>query len=222
VLEWAKDLPEGVQFIGGNPVLKPERLGKGTGIDAADAELFKGATYCIVPSPQSTAPAIDMLSSLATMLGAKPYFIDAAEHDGLMAGVTHLPATLATALLAATVRSQGWREMSRLAGADYLSATRLAPQDGATARAQFLAHRVDLVRWIDTVIAELGELRGMLEREDASALESLAESIATERDKWLSGSLEEAGASVDMQSIQFSPARLFIGGLADRTPRKKT
>ncbi len=222
VLEWAKDLPDGVQFIGGNPVVKSERLGNETGIDAADADLFKGATYCLVPSPKSSAPAIDTVSSFATMLGAKPYFIDAAEHDGLMAGVQHLPAALATALLSATVRSQGWRELSRLAGTDYSAATGLAPRDGATAREQFLAHRVDLMRWIDTMIDELSELRGMLEREDAGALESLAESLAAERDKWLSGKLEDTGATVDMQSIQLNPARLFIGGLADRTPRKKS
>lgn len=109
VLEWAKDLPEGVHFIGGNPVVKPDRFGKETGIDAADADLFKDATYCIVPSEHVAAPAIDTLSAFASMLGAKPYFIDAAEHDGLMAGVQHLPAALATALLSATVRSQGWR-----------------------------------------------------------------------------------------------------------------
>jgi len=221
VLEWAKDLPEGVHFIGGDPVIKPDRIGKETGIDAADADLFKDATYCVIPSERAPAPAIDTFTAAVSLLGAKPYFVDAAEHDGLMAGVQHLPAALATAFLSATVRSQGWREMGRLASVNYQAATGLAPQDGATAREQFLAHRVDLMRWIDTVIAELGELRGMIEREDASALEALVESIAEERAKWLGGKLDDVGPSVNMQSIQFNPARLLIGGLADRPPRKK-
>ncbi len=221
VIDWAKDLPESVQFVGGNPIVKPDRIGNETGIDAADADLFQGTIYCLVPSTNASAQAIDTLSSFVAMLGAKSYFIDAAEHDGLMAGVQHLPAMLGTALLAATVRSPGWREMSKLAGANYLAATGLAPQNAATARVQFLGHRADLMRWVDEVIGELGELRGILEREDAAALEALVQSVSAERDKWLSGRLEETGASVDMQAIQFNPARLFIGGLADRTPKKK-
>jgi prephenate dehydrogenase len=221
VLEWANDLPDGVHFIGGDPVIPPGRSGGKTGIAAADADLFKGATYCLVPSKNAGAPAIDTLSSFATMLGAKPYFIDAAEHDGLMTGVEHLPAALATALLAITIRSRGWREMSKLAGESFRATTALVPPDGATAREQFLAHRVDLLRWIDDVTAELGELRGMLAREDFSALETLVQSLAEERDKWMSGKMEDADSSVDAQAVQFNPAHLLIGGLADRTPRKK-
>jgi prephenate dehydrogenase len=221
VLDWAKDLPEGVHFIGGDPVIQPGRRGPTTGIEAANSDLFKDATYCLVPSTTTGAPAIDTVASFATMLGAKPFFIDAAEHDGLMTGVEHLPAALATALLAVTVRSQGWREMSKLAGENFRAAIAQVPQDGATAREQFLAHRVDLVRWIDDVTAELGALRGMLAREDSSALETLVQSLAEERDKWMSGKLETADSSVDAQPVQFNPAHLLIGGLADRTPRKK-
>jgi len=130
----------GRPLIGGDPVLQPGRVSGQTGIDAASAELFKGATYCLVPSMGAGAAAIDTLSSFATMLGAKPYFIDAAEHDGLMTGVEHLPAALGLALLAATVRSRGWREMSKLAGESFRATTGLAPQDSATAREQFFAH----------------------------------------------------------------------------------
>ena len=221
VLEWAKDLPEGVHFVSGNPVIKPEKMTAKSGIDAADADLLNGATYCIVPSTHTGTSAVDTISSFATLLGAKPYFLDAAEHDGLMAGVQHLPAALATALLSATVRSQGWREMGKLAGADYQVATGLAPQDSATAREQFLAHRTDLIRWIDAVTSELSELRGMLARADSAALEALVQSLATERDQWMRGKLEESGPVVDARDLQFSPARLFLGGLADRTPKKK-
>jgi prephenate dehydrogenase len=221
VLEWAKDLPEGVHFVGGDPVLPPGRGSGKTGIAGADADLFKGATYCLVPSKDAGAPAIDTLSSFATMLGAKPYFIDAAEHDGLMTGVEHLPAALALALLSATVRSRGWREMSKLAGEGFRATTGLAPQDAATAREQFFAHRVDLIRWIDDLTTELAQLRGMLAREDSAALEALVGPLAAERDKWLSGKAGDDDTSTDIHAIKFNPARLLIGGLAERTPRKK-
>lgn len=221
VLEWAKDLPEGVHFVGGDPVLQPGRGGGQTGIDAADPDLFKGATYCLVPSKDASAPAIETLASFATMLGAKPYFIDSAEHDGLMTGVEHLPAALALALLGVTMRSRGWREMSKLAGESFRATTGLAPQDAATAREQFFAHRADLIRWIDDVMAELGKLRGMLEHEDSAALEALVKPLAAERDRWLAGKSGDEDSSADVQAVRFNPAHLLIGGLADRTPPKK-
>jgi prephenate dehydrogenase len=221
ILEWAKDLPEGVHFVGGDPILQPGRRTGKIGIEGADAELFKDATYCLIPSKDAGASAIDTLSSFASMLGAKPYFIDAAEHDGLMTGVEHLPAALALALLAATVRSRGWREMSKLAGESFRATTGLAPQDAATAREQFFAHRVDLIRWIDDVTAELGHIRGMLEREDSAAIESLVAPLAAERDKWLAGKSGDEESSGDVQAVRFNPAHLLIGGLAERTPRKK-
>lgn len=222
VLAWASELPDGVQFVGGDPVIQIDRVGTETGIDAADVDLFKGATYCIVPSKTAAAQAVDTVASFAAMLGATPYFIDAAEHDGLMTGVAHLPALLAAALLSATVRSRGWREMSKLAGADFRAATGIAPHDGAAAREQFLAHRADLVRWIDALAEEMQTLRGMLEREDAAAIEALVNSIAVERERWLSGKAQDQDRAVDWQATQFNPAHLFIGGLADRAPKKKT
>jgi prephenate dehydrogenase len=221
VLEWAKDLPGGVEFVGGNPVISANRDLAGHGIDAADAALLQGATYCLIPAVNASPQAIDMLTSFVNLLGAKPYFIEAAEHDGLMAGVQHFPAFLATAYAASIVQSQGWRERGKLAGAAFRAATELVPEDKQTAREQFLSHRVDLTRWIDLSIAKLREMREMLAREDAAAVEALIQVIADERAKWLSGKLDNDGMPPEMESIQNQTARLFLGGLADRQRKIK-
>ena len=222
VLEWAHDLPGGVEFVGGNPVLKPDRVIHGHGIDAADAELLRGATYCLVPAVTASPQAIDTLSGFVNLLGAQPYFIEAAEHDGLMAGVQHFPAFLATAYAASIIQNQGWRERGKLAGAAFRTVTELVPEDKQTARDQFLSHRTDLTRWVDVTIAKLRDLRGMLEREDAAALEALVQTITDERAKWQSGKLATDGLpSPAMENIQNQTARLFLGGLADRQRKIK-
>lgn len=220
VMEWSKGLPQGIQFIGGDPAISPRRATGAHGIDAADADLFQGATYALTASTTASPQAIETVTNFAALLGAKPLFIDAAEHDGLTAGVQHLPAVLATALAAATIQSQGWRELGRLAGADYASATAPAPQDAKTAREQFLAHREDLVHWIDRIQDQLRELRRMVERGDAATIETLITSLAEERERWLSGNLEASQEPVDWQSAQSGIARLFLGGLADRGKKK--
>lgn len=222
VLEWAKQLPAGVEFIGGDPVLDKNRVIEGHGIDAADAALFDGATYCLVPAVTASSQAIDTLNGFVNVLGAQPYFIEAAEHDGLMAGVQHLPALLATAYAASIVQQQGWRERGKLAGANFRALTDLVPADKSTAREQFIAHRDDLTRWLDLHIAKLNELRDALARQDATTLEATVQTIADERARWLSGKLESDGMPrPEMETIQHQTARLFLGGLAERQRRIK-
>ena len=219
VMEWAKELPQGVHFIGGNPILQPERI-KGDGVDAANADLFEGATYCLMPSVNSAPQAIDTMTNFVTTLGAKPHFIDAHEHDGLMAGVEHLPALLATALASVTMTSQGWRELAKVAGKNFRTAIGMIPADEASAREQFLSHRDDLIRWIDTLTQELNALRGVLDRQDAAALESSVKKIDDVRSKWLSGGFEETGASADMSATRMNIGHFLLGSLADRGKKK--
>lgn len=221
VLDWARELPREVEFIGGNPVLDPRREIGGQGIDAADATLFQNATYCLVPSVSASAQAIDVMSGFVNVLGAKPYFIEAAEHDGLMAGVQHLPALLATAYASSIVTEQGWIERSKLASATFRAAMDLVPSDKHTARMQFLAHREDLTRWIDQSIAKLRELRTLLVTENAEALEALVQTIADERAKWQSGQLDRGALPAPDLQASSSFERLFLGGLSDRMKRPK-
>ncbi len=220
VMEWAQVLPSNVHFIGGDPIPSPRRPTSGHGIEAADADLLKDATYCLVSSATAASSAIQTLTNFVAVLGARPYFIDAAEHDGLMAGVEHLPTLLETALAAVTMRSQGWRELGRVAGANYREATALLPDKAETGRAEFLANREYLLQWTDRMLEVLRDLRGMLEREDGEGLVKLIESLDAERERWQSGRPEESGPAVDWQEAQSSLSRLLLGGLADRGKKK--
>ena len=104
----------------------------------------------------------------------------------------------------------------------FRAATELVPEDKQTAREQFFSHRADLTRWIDLSIAQLRDMRDMLAREDAAAVEALVQTIAGERAKWLSGKLDDVGIPrPDMESMQDQTARLFFGGLASRQKKTK-
>lgn len=222
VLQWASELPSSVEFVGGNPIINPKREISGQGIDAADATLLQDATYCLVPSVSASAQAIDVMSGFVNVLGAKPYFIEAAEHDGLMAGVHHLPALLATAYASSIVTEQGWIERSKVAGATFRATMDLVPTDKQAASLQFLAHREDLMRWIDQSIVKLRELRAWLATENTDALGALVQTIADERAKWQSGQLDRGALPApDMTQVSGSFERLFLGGLSDRMKRAK-
>ncbi len=220
VIQWAQALPANVHFIGGNPIPSPRRSVSGHGIDAAEADLLQGATYCLVSSPTADASAIQVLTNLVAIVGAKPYFIDAAEHDGLIAGVEHLPTLLETALAAVTMRSQGWRELGQVAGANLNAATALLPENAESGRAQLLSNRADLLPWIDRTMQTLRELRGMLEREDGEGLQKLIDTLNAERERWQSGRLDESSTPVDWQEARSGLSRMLLGGLADRGKKK--
>src|SRR5207237_8878196 len=123
VLEWAADLlPNGVRFVGGHPMAGKTE----TGPDAADAKLFQGAVWCLVPLATSPREAIDEAVQIVESLGASAYFLDADEHDGLVASVSHLPYLTSVALIGHLGRERSWRETASLAAGGFASGTHRA------------------------------------------------------------------------------------------------
>ena len=108
VLEWAREcLPPNVDFVGGHPMAGRET----SGLDDADASLFKGRIYCLVPAPGTGEGAVQSMVRVVESVGARPLFVDAAEHDLLAAGVSHLPLLLSAAFVSATTGSPSWAGM---------------------------------------------------------------------------------------------------------------
>jgi prephenate dehydrogenase len=188
VMRWAEEiLPDTVNFVGGDPMVSKE----GAGTYAASADLFTGALYCLIPLSNTEPEAVRLLSDLVSLIGARPYFIEAAEHDGLVAAVDHLPFILATALLNVTSRSPSWREMKRMASYTFREATRFASDDPPTYRDICLTNRQSIVRWVDACLESLREVQGLVAAEDGEGLESLFTEVLTTRGKWLQGVDEE-------------------------------
>jgi prephenate dehydrogenase len=222
VLEWAQVLPPGVHFVGGDPIIPPTRPDNPdvTGIDASDAGLFQDAVYCLTPTPTDDPDAVEVMSSFVALLGAKPLFLDAQEHDGLIAGAQHLAYILSATLLQATTASGGWREMRKFAGRDYLTATELAARDPLSQRVMVLHHGDDLIRWIDNSIQTLKELRAAIARGDAEALDALFNRMVEARAEWLKGDVG-AGPGIELADFRSGAMRMLVGGLADRGGKKK-
>src|SRR4030065_2556638 len=81
---------------------------KQLGIDAAEAGLFEGKTYCVVPSPTAREAAVNSVVGLAELVKAVPVYMDAEEHDSYVAAVSHLPLVVSTALFSLARDSLAW------------------------------------------------------------------------------------------------------------------
>lgn len=192
VIEWAEEiLPKEVSFVGGDPIVPSTGSGHGSdvgiaeGIDAARADLFSGVIYCLMPSTGAASDAVRLASDFVRLLGAKPYFLDPLEHDGLMAGIDHLPFVLSAALLGIATESASWQEMHKLAGGAFESATRFVSTDPSTYRDACLVNGENIVRWIDACSRRLGELKETILAEDAEKLEQVFEGAMIARQRWL-------------------------------------
>ena len=159
VMGWMEEsLPPSVSFIGGHPMAGKEA----TGIEAADSDLFQGCTYCLIAGRGATKEARDRVAGLVRQIGAKPLFIEASEHDSLVAGISHLPILISVALVAATTKSPSWPAMARLAASGFRDLTRLASGDPRMSRDICLTNREPILHWIDEYIQELKALRRLV------------------------------------------------------------
>jgi len=159
VMDWAEvTLPPSVSFIGGHPLAGKET----SGIEAADGDLFQGCTYCLTAGRGAAQEARDTVAGLVRQIGANPLFIDASEHDSLVAGISHLPLLISVALIAATTKSPSWPQMAGLAASGFRDLTRLASGDPRMSRDICLTNREPILRWIDDYIEELRALRRLV------------------------------------------------------------
>ena len=166
VLEWADELlPETVGFVGGNPL-----VGAGlSGNKDASPSIFQGAKYAIVASPRAPQYAVAAVVKMVEDIGAKAFFLDRDEHDSFIAAMTGLPAVLSAALMLAAAKSPSWREINQFVGSEFKDMTRLAAADPAVTHGMFRTNADMMAHWIDEMIAQLHQIKGMVEDESRDA-----------------------------------------------------
>jgi len=181
VMKWAKEiLPPTVHFIGGHPMAGKETYG----IQAAEAELFRGCTYCLTSSEKASPKSIDTVMSMIKKLGAIPFFIDAQQHDNLVAGISHLPMLLSAALVSLTTKNPSWSKMSKLAASGYYDVTRLASGNPEVNAHICLSNQESIVNSIDKFSQELERYRRMVAGGDKH-LEQAFTDANKARQEWL-------------------------------------
>ncbi len=189
VCAWAHDLlPAHVDFVGGHPMAGREQSGP----DAADAALFRGARYCLTPTPDTRAPALHLVTAMVETLGARLSFIDPDKHDAYVAGISHLPFLLSTMLIEVTAASPDWNAMAPLAASGFRDISRLASGDPQMHRDICLTNQATIVRWINDAVACLLAIREHLEAQDAAALDALFVHARNIREAWLQQQLPPA------------------------------
>jgi prephenate dehydrogenase len=144
-------------FIGGHPLAGAES----TGVAHARADLFDGATWYLTPRERTAGVLYERLAHFVAGLGAVPTAIDPADHDRLMAAVSHLPHVVANLLVAQAAEALGG-ETIPATGPSFRDATRVAGANPALWDQIYRANATALGAQIDDLVRRLGEVRALL------------------------------------------------------------
>ena len=161
------------RFVGGHPLAGAETRG----VQNATGELFEGSTWYLAPGAATSERAIAGLERLITAFGATPLRLDAAEHDRLMAAVSHLPHVFANVLLANLLATGA----PPVLGPSFRDATRVAGSNPAVWSSIYLDNRDEVVRAIDHAMQLLQSVRDDLDRADGESLMRWCEQAASDR-----------------------------------------
>ncbi len=163
ILNWAKTLlPANVMFVGGHPMAGREL----SGIKAAEAGMFKGCAYCLIPASQASSEGVAQLSEIVMRLGAHPLVLDAERHDRLVAGISHLPFVLSSALVQCLSKEEDWKELITLAAGGFRDMSRLAAGSPTMYRDIGVTNKVEILNWLDALALELDIIRSLIARDD--------------------------------------------------------
>lgn len=180
VVAAAQTLPQPQRFVGGHPMAGMERAG----IESATGDLYRGARWALTPMPETAPDALARVRALVVALGATPLELDAEAHDAAVAGISHLPLTIAVALTQTLAGADDWPAMALLAAGGYRDATRVAAGDPVMGRDILLANREALLARLDAFSAALATLRALVAQGDAAQIEAALREAQEARLTW--------------------------------------
>lgn len=152
-----KHLPAGVHFVASHPIV----TSSGTTSNAR-GDLFDKAVFALAPGVNTDPDALQLASDFVERVGATPLFVDALEHDGVIAGVEQLPMLLAAVMMRFNSHGAGWREARRLAGRHFASATDVGG-DATALYAALQANKSSVLMKLESLRQELAEWQEWLE-----------------------------------------------------------
>lgn len=155
-----------VRFVPGHPIAGSEQ----SGVEAANAELFRRHKVILTPSEQSDETAVALVEGLWRELGADVESMEVEHHDQVLAATSHLPHLLAFTLVDSLAKRSENLEIFRYAAGGFRDFTRIAGSDPVMWHDIFLANREAVLRTLDTFRDDLDALRDAVDAGDGHQL----------------------------------------------------
>ncbi len=167
------------RFVGGRPMAGSEQ----SGVDGASGELFVGATWVLTPTATTDPGAYTQVHNVFADLGANVVALDPAQHDSLVAVVSHVPhLTAATLMDLAAGLGEEHAALLQLAAGGFRDMTRIAAGQPSIWPDICEDNAAAIVATLDLLIDALGAMRQRVADHDhRSLLEILGRASAARR-----------------------------------------
>ncbi len=165
-------LPQRFDPLGGHPMCGKER----SSLDEAEAELYRGAPFALTPLERTGPKARQVAEGLVRAIGARPVWLEAGEHDAIVAATSHLPYLTAAALAGITPPHS-----AALVGPGFRSTTRLAETPLAIMLDILRFNRANILPGLRRLQRQVDYWCRLLEEEDYAALAAELEQAARRR-----------------------------------------
>ena len=168
------------RFVPSHPVAGSEK----SGAVAASSALFRDREVVLTPLAENAPADIERIRALWTACGARVVDMAPAQHDVVMAAVSHAPHFIAFAYMHAIGTGRDPIDVLTHAGGGFRDFTRLASSHPRMWSDICMANRAALLTELERFEQATAELRTLLQRQDAAALEERFTNARALRDAW--------------------------------------
>lgn len=148
-----------LRFVGGHPMAGSER----PGVVNADAAMLENAVWVLTPVQDTDPEALRRVEDFVTQLGAKSLKVEPAQHDRLVAAVSHVPYMTALALTQLVAFDKDRDLMMLLAAGGFRDLTRVASGSPRMSRDMVVGNSEMVRRTAKELARHLQELVDTLE-----------------------------------------------------------
>ena len=158
------NLPANFDPLGGHAICGRERLS----LENAESFLYLDAPFVLTPSSRTSDNARQAALQIIEVLGADPIWLDAEDHDHILASTSHLPYLLSSAL--ALVTSD---DAVSYIGPGLRSSLRLAGTPSSMMLGVLLSNRDKVMDALRSLQDQLSKIESALEENDSSQLKTI-------------------------------------------------
>ena len=174
IVEAMEALPSHLQAIGGHPMCGKEA----SGIEAAEADLYQGATFVLTPLQRTSPEALTLAQELVEAVGARSLVMNAERHDRLVAAVSHLPYLLSVGLVDTAEEVAAEDDLVwELAASGFRDTSRLAASDVTMMLDILLTNSQAVGEMLSRFVRQLDTIAHLLKTDDEEGLRSLMEQV---------------------------------------------
>jgi len=168
----AKTLPKNVHYVGSHPIAGSEQRG----VEFARDDLFDRALCILTATKKTNHQVVRTLKRFWTALGCYVKLMGPAEHDRILANVSHLPHITAASLINANKDKE-----LKYAGKGFIDTSRIASGPANIWADVLLTNANNIAGGIDRITGELARIKKAITSGDKKQIEIILETARKKR-----------------------------------------